>query len=59
MATGVLRDAQPDAHAIRGCPPREKGSRLRSGRAVGGVGTTRDAVLRARDGFSVAPVSVI
>ncbi|KAI0272083.1 hypothetical protein BGY98DRAFT_168578 [Russula aff. rugulosa BPL654] len=24
MATSMLRDAQPDAHAVRGCPPREK-----------------------------------
>jgi len=55
MAANVLRDAQPDAHAIRGCLPREKG-RGRSRRTVGRVGTARDAVLRARDGFSLAPV---
>ena len=58
MATSMLRDAQPDAHAIRGCSPREKGSKWGSRRAVGGVGSTRDAILRARDGFPVAPVSV-
>lgn len=58
MATSVLRDAQPDAHAIRGRSPREKGS-CRSRRAVGGVGSTRNAILCARDGFPVAPVSVL
>jgi hypothetical protein len=48
-ATSMLRDAQPDAHGIRRCPLREKGKR-RSRRTVGGVGTTLDAILRARDG---------
>jgi hypothetical protein len=56
MATNVLRDAQPDAHAIRGYLSREKGSG-RSRRAVGSVGATRDAILRARDGIPLAPVS--
>ncbi len=56
MAANVLRDAQPNAHAIRGCLSREKGSG-RSRRTVGRVGTTRDAILRARDGIPLAPVS--
>ena len=49
MTTSMLRDAQPDAHGIRRCPPREKGNQ-RSRRTVGGVGTTPDAILHARDG---------
>jgi hypothetical protein len=49
MATSVLRDAQPDAHRIRRCPPREKGNRY-SRHTVGGVVTTLDVILRARDG---------
>ena len=44
MTTSMLRDAQPDAHGIRRCPPREKGNRP-SRRAMGGVGTTPDAIL--------------
>ena len=52
----MLRDAQPNPHAIRGRLPRRSGRRSR--RAVGGVGSTRDAVLRASDGVSVASVSV-
>ena len=56
MATGMLCDTQPDTYAIRGCSPRDKGS---SRCAVGGVGSKRDAILCARDGFPVAPVSVL
>jgi hypothetical protein len=58
MAASMLRGAQPDTRAIRRCSPREKGSQ-RSRRALGGVGSTRDAILRARDWFPVAPVSVL
>ena len=49
MTTSMLRDAQPDAHGIRRCSPGEKGNWL-SRRAMGGVGTTLDAILRACDG---------
>ena len=53
MAACMLRSAQPDADAVRGCVP---GGR-RSGRALGGVGSNGDAVLRACHGVPVAPVS--
>ena len=50
----MFRGAQPDVHAIRGFLPRGSG---RSRRAVGEVGSTRDANHCARDGVPVAPVS--
>ena len=52
----MLHDAQPDAHAICGCSPRDKES---SRCVVGGVGSKQDAILRACDGFPVALVSVL
>ena len=43
MVACVLRRAQPDADALRGCVP---GGR-RGGRALGGVGSNGDVLLRA------------
>jgi len=54
MAAGVFRGAQSDAHSVRRWVSRGSGCR---GRALGGMGSAGNTILRSRDGIPMASVS--